>query len=121
MKARTVTACSHTQENNAAALTYPVLEMHWALLIIPKVLLGIGPPILTCTVFEFIAAQSPQSMKGLLVGVFFAIRGFFQLLHELNISHSFFIREDLGSRPLSDHPPVVNCGFSYYTFVLVVA
>ena len=111
---------TYTRNNNAAALTYPVLEMHWALLIIPNILLGIGPPILTCTVFEFISAQSPQSMKGLLVGVFFAIRGFFQLLSSISLI-PFSSDRIWAQGPLSDHPPVVNCGFSYYTFVLVVA
>ena len=35
-----------SRENNAHALLYPVLEMHWAVLIAPNIiLLGIGPPI----------------------------------------------------------------------------
>ena len=29
--------------------------------------------------YEFLCAQSPQSMKGLLIGTFFAIKGVFQL------------------------------------------
>ena len=61
---------TYTRDNNADALTYPILELHWAVLIVPNVLLGIGPPILMRTVFELISAQSPHSMKGLLVGVF---------------------------------------------------
>jgi hypothetical protein len=54
--------------------------MHWGVLIAPSLLLGHGPLIVIATTLEFISAQSPQSMKGLLVGVFFAIRGLFQLI-----------------------------------------
>ena len=33
--------------------------------------------------FEFISAQSPHTMKGVLVGLLFAVRGFFQLIEAL--------------------------------------
>ena len=72
-----------SRNNSAHALMYPILEMHWAVLIPPNILLGIGPPIVVATIFEFISAQSPSSMKGFLIGVFFAIRGIFQLLSSL--------------------------------------
>ena len=60
---------TYTRQNSAHALMYPVLEMHWAVLIPPNVLLEVGPPIVIATVFEFISAQSPHFMKGLLIGV----------------------------------------------------
>ena len=44
-----------------------------AVLLIPGLLLGLGSPIVMATTFEFISAQSPSSMKGLLVGVFFTV------------------------------------------------
>ena len=47
---------AYTRNNSTHALMYPVLEMHWAVLIPPSVLLGIGPPIVTTTTFEFISA-----------------------------------------------------------------
>ena len=62
---------------------YPVLEMHWAVLFPPIVPFGIDSPIAIATVFKFISAQSPSSMKGFLIGVFFAIRGIFQLFSSL--------------------------------------
>ena len=99
---------------------YPVLEMHWAVLIPPNILLGIGPPIVTATVFEFIPAQSPHSMKGLLIGVFFAIRGVFQLISSLVLSP--FSSDAIWSKGyMRDHPPVTNCGFGYLLFISVVA
>ena len=55
----------------------PTLNMHWSVLILPDLLLGVGPILVEATTLEFISAQSPQSMKGLLVGVFFAIGGSF--------------------------------------------
>ena len=36
-------------------------------------------------VFEFICAQSPHSMKGVLIGIFFAVKGLFQLIGVLGI------------------------------------
>ena len=68
---------TYTRANNAHTLTYPILKMHWGLLIVPNILLAMGPPIIMATVLEFISAQSPHSMKGLLIGVFFAIKGSF--------------------------------------------
>ena len=65
--------------------TYPALNMHWGILIPPTLLLGLGPMLVIATTLEFISAQSPQSMKGLLVGVFFAIRGLFQFLNSIVI------------------------------------
>ena len=71
-------------------LEYPSLNMHWSILIPPNILLGIGPLIVIATTFEFISAQSPLSMKGLIIGVFFAIRGFSQFLNSIIIlSFSF--------------------------------
>ena len=54
-------------------LAYPFLDMYWSVLILSNLLLGIGP-LLVITTFEFIPAQSPLYMKGLIIGVFFAIR-----------------------------------------------
>ena len=54
-----------------------LLRLHWAVLLPPCILVGVGQPLVMATSFEFISAQSPSSMKGLLVGVFFTIRAFF--------------------------------------------
>ena len=59
---------------------FPSLKMHWSVMMPSVILLGIGPTIVTATVFEFISAQSPHFMKGFLFGVFFVIRGTFQFL-----------------------------------------
>ena len=69
--------CMFTYVSVNKTLLYPVLERHWAVLLPPNILLGIGSPIVMTTVLEFISAQSPQSMKGLLIGMFFAFKGIF--------------------------------------------
>ena len=90
-----------------------VLKLHWGVLLIPGVLLGLGPPLVVATVFEFISAQSPFAMKGLLVGVFLTIRAFFQLVSGTTLLP--FANERLWNRPyLREHPPVTSCGFGYF-------
>ncbi len=56
------------------------LHMSWWVQIIPNLLLDIAPTILQATTLEFISAQGPHTMKGVLVGLLYAIRGFYQLI-----------------------------------------
>ena len=111
---------AYTRANKIHALKYPILKMPWGVLIIPNTFLAMGPPIIIATILEFISAQSPHSMKGLLIGVFFAINGFFQLISSIALvpisSDSIWSK---GS--IKDHPPVTNCCFAYFLFTIVVA
>ena len=100
------------------SLTYPALNMHWAVLIPPTLLLGLGPMLVIATTLEFISAQSPQSMKGLLVGVFFAIRSLFQFLNSIVII-PLSLNQPWASREMIEHPPVTNCGFVYLALTSV--
>ena len=106
---------TYTRINNI--LLYPVLELHWAVLLPPNILLGIGPPIVMTTILEFISAQSPQSMKGLLIGLFFAIKGIFQLTSTavlfLFSTNAIWARRHVKA--------VTNCGFGYLLFTCVAA
>ena len=104
-----------TQSNS---LAYPTLDMHWGVLIPPSLLLGIGPLMAIATTLEFISAQSPQSMKGLLVGVFFAIRSLFQFLNSIVII-PLSLKQPWASREVIEHPPVTNCGFVYLVLTSV--
>ena len=92
--------------------SYPALNMHWSVLIPPNLLLGIGPLIVITTTYEFISSQSPQSMKGLLIGVFLAIRGLFHFLNSIVIL-LFSFKFPWASGEMSKHSPVTNCGFFY--------
>ena len=100
-------------------LEYPSLNMHWSVLIPASLLLGIGPLIVITTTFEFISAQSPLSMKGLIIGVFFFIRGLFQFLNSIIII-PFSLKHPWASGEMLENPPVTNCGFVYLLFTCVV-
>ena len=93
-------------------------DMHWAVLIPPYVFLGIGTLMVIATTLEFISAQSPQSMKDLLIGVFFAIRGLFQFLNSIIII-PLSLKQPWASREMIEHPPVTNCGFVYLALTSV--
>ena len=94
-------------------LEYEPLNMHWSVVIVPSLFLGIGPLLITTTTLEFISAQSPHSMKGLLVGVSFAVQGFFQLLGIIVI-----LPFSLTQPWPKTLPSVVSCGFVYFLFIL---
>ena len=84
------------------------LEFPTQALIIINMLNGIASPLINITVLEFISAQSPHTMKGLLLGVFFAFRGLFITL---GCVVTFpFAQEKLWG----DHRGIFDCGFSYY-------
>ena len=53
------------------------------LLIVPLVLTSLSHMLIYTAVFEFICSQSPHSMKGLLIGLLYAIKGLYQLLATL--------------------------------------
>ena len=63
--------------------------------------------------YEFVCAQSPHSMKGLLIGTFFAIKGVFQLL-------GVVLYSAIGVRcSVKHHFPI--CIFVYYLINIVIA
>ena len=99
---------------------HAVLKLHWAVMLVPYLLLGLGPPLATATTFEFISAQSPSSMKGLLVGVFIGLRAFFQFVSGVALI-PFAYKRLWDSEHMREHPPVTNCGFGYLLFTCVVA
>ena len=90
-----------------------VMRINPAVLLIPIFVNISGSMIFYVAVYEFIYSQSPHSMKGLMIGTFFAIRGAFQLLGAL-----VFIFPFLGWKSISSFP---SCGFVYYFVNMVVA
>ena len=99
---------------------YNSLNMHWAVLIPSSVLLGLSSLIVVATTIEFISAQSPNSMKGLLIGVFYAIKGVFQALSSI-IFLAFSIPSVWSSHLTTEHPPFTSCGFGYLLLMCVIA
>ncbi len=63
----------------------PSLHLSPFILIIQQVLVAVAYVFIYGGVFEFICAQSPHSMKGFLIGIFFAIKGLFQLIGVIGI------------------------------------
>ena len=102
--------------NEACFLTDPYsidLRMHSAVLLIPIFASTTGSMIFYIAAYEFIYSQSPHSMKGLMIGTFFAIRGTFQLLGALVFIFPFLVWKSTSSFP--------SCGFVYYLVNMVVA
>ena len=106
--------------NETLGVLIPHLEMSWISLIPTNVLLGIGPLMVYTTALEFISAQSPHSMKGLLVGLYFMTQSLFQLLSSFAVL-LFSLKSIWGTESMKRHPPVTNCGFGYLLFTSTVA
>ena len=80
---------SNARENNTCVFFKPnlldetllePLHLHWTALIFPNLTKALALDLIMASAFEFISAQSPYTMKGVLVGLLFAVRGFFQLI-----------------------------------------
>ena len=93
------------------------LEMHWAVNIPSNMLIGIGSTTVTVTIFEFISAQSPYSMKGLLLGTHFAITGVYQFLSSVLLVPFTLHRPESGGL----HPPPIGCMFGYFLLLCLIA
>lgn len=117
---RTDTKCifNISNDNNitSESLTFPILGMHWSVLIPFDLLIGIGPTLVTVTMLEFISAQSPRSMKGLLFGLFFAIRGIFQLVTSIILTP--FASMEVWS---GMHPSNVSCLSRYLLLTCIIS
>ena len=83
------------------------------LLLIQLTLSALSHMLIYTAVFEFICSQSPHSMKGLLIGLLYAIRGLYQLLAViLSLPFSFVF-------PFyTIHH--ISCGFYYYLMNIVI-
>ena len=82
---------------------------HPAVLLPQRFLYGLSVIFIYPALYEFICAQSPHSMKGLLIGFSFAISGVFQFLASLPLLPFMFSRLSLPS-----------CGMEYYMVTMVV-
>ena len=86
----------------------PTLGLPSQILVVLNLLNGIAAPLLTITVLEFISAQGPHTMKGLLLGMFYAFRG---ISITLGCVFTFpFMQESLWA----GHNGIFDCGFFYY-------
>ena len=94
------------------------LHLHWSILIFPNLTKTLALDLIMASTFEFISAQSPHTMKGVLVGLLFAVRGFFQLIEALLLFP--FSVKDIWNK-LVRETPQISCGFSYYLVTSIIA
>ena len=91
-----------------------ILDINSYWLAIQYSLNAVGYVLLYIAVYEFIYSQSPHAMKGLVIGIFFAIKGIFQLLGPVII-----IPFALGWKDILRRFP--SCGFVYYLINAIIA
>ena len=84
--------------------------LNLALLLIQFTLSALSHMLIYTAVFEFICSQSPHSMKGLLIGVLYAIRGLYQLVA------AFLVVPFENALP--NHP--ISCGLWYYLMNIII-
>ena len=87
-------------------------EQSPSLLIVPLVLASLSHMLIYTAVIEFICSQSPHSMKGLLIGLLYAIKGVYQLLATILV-----VPFTVG---YLYHPSHVSCEFYYYLVNIVI-
>ena len=75
----------HSFTNGCTDSITSYLKINPNYLIIQNILNAFGSMLFYIATIEFICAQSPHSMKGLLIGTYYAIKGVFQLLGVLVI------------------------------------
>lgn len=92
------------------------LDLSWGVHVIPNIFISFCPILITTSAFEFISAQSPHSMKGLLVGLLFAIKGLFQLSSAI-----LLLPFSLPHYWETIRPNALNCGFGYFVIIIVLA
>ena len=99
--------------NECTGSIFNYLKISPNYLLIPNVLNAFGNMLFYIATFEFICAQSPHSMKGLLIGTYYAIKGVFQLVGVL------VIYAPITAWCKSDEKFPV-CGFIYYLVNVVI-
>ena len=108
------TAAHNQQQRNASSCIFSAnstaLEIDSYVLVGPSIFVSFAYIFIYTSVFEFICAQSPYAMKGLLIGVFFALKGVFQLFGVLLwIPFNYW------------KPLFPSCGFGYYLVNVFIA
>ena len=107
--AHTRNITNHCMLDSGEVYFPPDNAFHPAILLPQRFLYGLSVMMIYPALYEFICAQSPHSMKGLFIGLSFAIRGLSDLLASLLLIPFTFSR-------LS----VPSCGMEYYMMTIVV-
>ncbi len=105
-------SCLFTSEYRNTNNFTQTLQFPIEYLIVPETIAGVGWPIVNAAIFEFISAQSPHTMKGVLFGVFYFFCGFYNLLSVLTVFPFTSHLVDTWTK----HSRYLDCGFLYYIF-----
>ena len=100
--------CMFTYTNNSSNVT---AYQDTYFLIVQNTLTFLSTALIYIALYEFICSQSPHSMKGLLIGLSFAIKGIFQVIAALIILPKIY-RSAQHSYP--------SCGMYYYMVNIVL-
>ena len=87
---------------NTSSNTGPFYDT--SIIAIPRILQSLSDMLICIALYEFICSQSPHSMKGLLIGLSFTVKGLFQFLAAA-VTLQF---------ALSYSSTHISCGVSYY-------
>ena len=98
---------NHYFNNSTSSSISPLYIM------IPYTLNAFAYMLLYIGIYQFILSQSPCSMRGLVIGCFFVIKGVFQLLAVLTVYLPFITWSSDSSFP--------SCGFVYYLINIAIA
>ena len=110
--------CLFFSEVGRKKLSFEPLHLHWSVLIPPNLTKTLALDLIMASTFEFISAQSPHTMKGVLVGLLFAVRGFFQLT-EAVLLFPFSVK--IIWNKVAIETPQITCEFSYYLVTSFIA
>ena len=96
---------------NTAMIDWPLAADNWSSFLLSRLLESYVQRN-ECGLRHLLYSPSPHSMKGLMIGTFFAIRGAFQLLGALVFIFPFLAWKSTSSFP--------SCGFVYYLVNMIV-
>ena len=95
--------------------TVSSLSLSYTWIIIPTVTYNLGSYLLVTVLIEFICAQSPYSMKGLLFGAAYGMIGLF-----IVINLAWLVPLQYASKKWAQDIQLVGCGTLYFLSILVV-
>ena len=105
--------CIFNASSNIRNVHVERLEINPAWVLIPQFAIGVGDMLALVSSLEFVCAQSPASMRGLMIGLWFAAIGIVDLFG-LNLHYLFqYVPAIATAKP--------SCGVYYYTTKIILS
>lgn len=89
----------------------PLLDIDYRWLVFPGIVRGVSSLFLFVAVIEFVCAQSPYNMRGILIGLLYGVLGLFTIFDFLILMPFLFHHHEEGKS---------MCGFWYYLVIMLV-